>query len=154
MTKKFVTRALIVAGLMITGVSASFAQTAVASKVRRVGVGEERAQPVAASTVIMSSAISLSGEQRAKIAEMNKEAAALHAERTRLWSEYRAVKARPDFSDALAAREAAPRMLRIVEINEKLEAIAARQNAELATILTASQRTEVARLVANTKAAL
>ncbi len=154
MTKKIVTRALLVAAVLVTGITASFAQAPVASRVRRVAADKEQAQPVAASTVIMSSAISLNSEQRAKITEMSKQASALQAERAQLWSEYRAITARPNYNDAMAANEAAPRMLRIVEINNQLEPMVARENSQLATILTPAQRAQVTRLVSTAQAKL
>ena len=152
MTKKFVTRALVIAGLLVAGATASFAQSAAVSKVRRVAVDKEKAQPVAASSVIMSSSMQLNADQRAQVSALSQQVATLQAERARLWSEYRAITARPDFSDDIAAAEAAPRMHRIVEINAQLEPLVVRQDAQLASILTPSQRTQAARMVSDAKA--
>jgi hypothetical protein len=154
MTKKFATRALIIAGLLVAGASASFSQQIVTSTVRRVAAGKENAQPVAASTVIMKSSMQLSADQRAQVSALNQQVAALHAERDRLWSEYRAVKARPDFNDDMAAAEAAPRMHRIVEINAQLAPMVAKQEAQLASILNSSQRAQVAQLMSTARANL
>lgn len=156
MSMKFVTRALVVAGLLVAGVTASFAQTGTpcASKARRVLPGTESKQPVAPSAIILSSKMSLNAEQKAKVAAMNTEVASLQAERARLWSEYRAVRQRPDFDDNMAEKEAAPRMRRIMQINAQLAPIVARQDAQLASLLTSSQQAELARMVANAKASL
>ncbi len=149
MTKNFVTRALVLVGLLAATATASFAQTAVTSKVRRVAVDKENQQPVAASTVILSkaSSLNLTAEQQAQIAAMDKEVAALHSERTRLWSEYRALTARPDFNDQMAEKEAAPRMQRIVQINAQLAPLAEKQESRIASILNSSQRSQLAQMV-------
>jgi hypothetical protein len=154
MTKKFVTRALMIAGLLVAGVSASFAQQSksIASTVRRVPVDKEKSQPVAASTVIMKSSMQLNADQRAKVTALDQQVAALHSERARLWDEYRAVRARADFDDNMAAAEAAPRMHRIVEINAQLEPLVAKQETQLASILNSSQRAQVARLMTDARA--
>lgn len=154
MTKKIVTRALIMAGLVVASATASFAQAAVASKVRRVAVDQENQQPVAASTVILDkgSSLNLTADQRTQIASMNTEVSALHAERDRLWAEYKAVKARPDFSDEIAEKEAGPRMRRIVEINAQLAPLAAKQESRIASILNASQRTQLGQMVSAARA--
>lgn len=154
MTKKFVTRALMIAGLLIAGASASFAQAPVVSKVRRVPVSQEHLQPVAASTVIMTSSMQLSADQRSKITALDQQVAALHEERARLWAEYRAVRNRSDFDDNMAAAEAAPRMHRIVEINAQLEPLVAKQEAQIASILSSSQRAQVAKMMTAAKAGL
>lgn len=154
MTRKIVTRALLIAGLVAASATASFAQ-GVASKVRRVDMAKEHLQPVAMSTVIAENnadVIRLSADQRVQIAALNDEVAALHQERTRLWAEYRAVTSRPDYNDALAVKEATPRMQRIVEINAQLEPMVARQDAQLSTILNSSQRAQAAKLVSSVKA--
>ncbi len=156
MTKNFVTRALILAGLIATSATASFAQSAVASKVRRVDHTKQAEQPIAASSVIMSksSTMNLTADQKTKIAEMDREVSALQAERDRLWSEYKAFQARPDFSDAMAEKEAAPRMKRIVEINAQLAPLAANQESRLASILNNSQRTQLVQMISATRAKL
>jgi hypothetical protein len=154
MTKKFVTRALVLAGLLVAGVTASYAQQSYTSTVRRVAVNKESQQPVAASSVIMSSSMQLTADQRTQVAAMDKQVASLQAERARLWSEYRAITARPDFTDDMAAAEAAPRMHRIVEINAQLTPLAAKQETQLASILNTTQRAQVARLMSDAKANL
>lgn len=153
MTKKFVTRALLIAGLITFGAASSFAQTAVKAKVRRVPPEGENKQPVAAATVIAQSksSLNLTPAQVAKIDAMNKEVAALHAERARLWAEYKSIRARSDFNDAMAYKEAAPRMTRIVEINNQLTPIVARQQQELQSILNASQQAQVSTMVDKAK---
>jgi hypothetical protein len=118
-------------------------------------MAKEHLQPVAMSTVIAENnadVIRLSADQRVQIAALNDEVAALHQERTRLWAEYRAVTSRPDYNDALAVKEATPRMQRIVEINAQLEPMVARQDAQLSTILNSSQRAQAAKLVSSVKA--
>ena len=154
MTKKFVTRALLIAGLLVAGVSASNAQSVINSTVRRVTVSQEKSQPVAASTIIMASSMQLNADQRAKVASLNQQVSALHEERARLWAEYRAVTSRADFNDDMAAAEAAPRMHRIVEINAKLAPLAAQQETQIASILSSTQRAQVARLMSDAKANL
>jgi len=153
MTKKFVTRALLIAGLMTLGTAASFAQSPAMGRVRRVAPEGENKQPVAAATVISQSksSLNLTPAQVAKIDAMNKEVASLHAERARLWAEYKALRARPDFDDNMAAKEAAPRMMRIVEINNQLTPIVARQQQELQSILTTSQQAQVSTMVDKAK---
>jgi hypothetical protein len=162
MTKKFMTRALTIVGLLFVGSIASYAQTATyTSTARRVALDQENKQPVAASAVIMdaqggfakgAASLNLSAEQRTQIAELNREVAALHAERATLWSAIRTVQARPDFSDELASTDVAPRMTRIVAINSQLSTIVARQDRQIASILTPAQRTEVSRMVNSAKA--
>ena len=156
MTKKFVTRALVIAGLLVAGATASFAQQAVpaVSKVRRVAVSQEKAQPVAASAIILGSSMQLSADQRTQISALNQQVASLQAERTRLWAEYRTVIARPDFTDDMAAAEAAPRMHRIVAINAQLAPLVAQQETKLASILNSSQRAQVAQMMTSARAAL
>src|SRR5687768_13741036 len=120
MTKNFATRALMIVGLMIAGTVASYAQ-AVKAECRRVAFGAESRQPVATSAVALSTpSLNLTESQRAQIASIGGHASALSAERARLWAEYNAVISRPDFSDELAFSDAAPRMLRIVAINNQL----------------------------------
>lgn len=155
MTKKFVTRALIMVGLIAASATASFAQQGtIASKVRRVAADRENQQPVAASTVILSKAgtMNLTADQKAQIVEMNKEVSALHAERDRLWAEYKQVTSRPDFSDEMAEKEAAPRMRRVVELNAQIAPLAAKQEARVSSILTASQRSQLGTMVSSVRA--
>ena len=162
MTKKFMTRALTIVGLLFVGSMASYAQTATyTSTARRVSLDQENKQPVAASAVIMdaqggfakgAASLNLSADQRTQIADLNREVAALHAERAQLWSTIRSYQARPDYSDALATAEVAPRMTRIVAINSQLSSIVARQDRQIASILTPAQRTEVSRMVSSAKA--
>ena len=152
MTKNFATRALMIVGILFAGTMASFAQSYDA-QVRRVAPGRESEQPVATSAVVLNaSTINLTAEQRAQISQLSTEVNALHSERERLWSEYRAVVARPDFSDEMAAAEAAPRMHRIVAINNQLSSIVARQEPQVNAILSTSQRNEAAKAVARVKA--
>lgn len=154
MTKKFVTRALIMVGLIAASATASFAQGTIASKVRRVAADKESQQPVAASTVILSKAgaMNLTSDQKAQIVEMNKEVSALHAERDRLWAEYKQVTSRADFSDEIAEKEAAPRMRRIVELNAQLAPLAAKQETRVSSILNASQRSQLGTMVSSARA--
>ncbi|MDB5033273.1 MAG: hypothetical protein JWQ98_514 [Chlorobi bacterium] len=156
MTKIFVTRALLIAGLAIAGSAASFAQTSMASSVRRVDPSKENQQPVPASTVLVAnmSALNLTAQQQTQVASMDKEVAALTAERAQLWSEYRAIKARPDFSDDMAAAEAAPRMHRIVAINAQLAPVAARQDGQVAALLSSNQYGAFRKMVASAKSSL
>jgi Spy/CpxP family protein refolding chaperone len=162
MTKKFMTRALLIVGLLFVGSMASFAQTSTfTSTPRRVALDQENQQPVAASAVIMdaqggfakgAASLNLSAEQRAKIVEMNREVASLHAERAQLWNTIRQMQARADYNDDIASAEVAPRMTRIVAINSQLSSIVARQDRQIASILTPAQRTEVSRMVTSVKA--
>jgi len=154
MTKKFVTRALIIAGLIAASATATFAQTAVASKVRRVAVDKEQSQPIAASTVILSSSstLNLTADQQKQIADMNREVASLQSERDRLWAEYKQVTARADFNDAMAEKEAAPRMRRIVEINTQLAPMAARQESRISSILSSSQKAQLGSMISAARA--
>jgi hypothetical protein len=158
MTKKFVSRALMMTGLIIASATVGFAQNVPAeARVRRVAPGHEAQQPVAASSVMMSTSattLNLTADQRAKISAMNSEVAALQAERAKLWQEYRAITTAPNYNDDIAGAEAAPRMHRIVEINNQLAPIVARQERELNTVLNASQRDAVARMVTTAKAGL
>ncbi len=150
MTKKFVTRALLIAGLFSVGVTASFAQTAAeSSRMRRVSPAAESRQPIAAAAVAQqqSSTLSLTPTQRVKIDALSREVSALHTERARLWSEYKSITARSDYSDDMAASQAAPRMLRIVEINNQLAPIVARQQQELNSVLTPTQQATMNSLV-------
>jgi Spy/CpxP family protein refolding chaperone len=152
MMKTFATRALLIAGLLIVGSMATYAQTSTA-QTRRVAYGAESRQPVAVSAVALSApSLNLSETQRQQIAAIGAEAATLQDERARLWSEYNAVIARPDLTDAMAADEAAPRMLRIVQINNQLASIVSRQESQVNAILTSTQRAEAAKLVAGVKA--
>jgi hypothetical protein len=152
MTKNFATRALMIVGLLIAGSMATYAQTYTA-QTRRVAIGAESRQPVAVSAVALSApSLNLTADQRAKISAISGEATALHTERERLWAEYNAVIARPDFSDEMSAAEAAPRMLRIVQINNQLASIATRQESQINAVLSSSQRAQAARLVADVKA--
>lgn len=156
MTKNFVTRALMITGLMAISAAATFAQAPVASKVRRVAVGAESKQPYAASVVAVDSknTLNLSADQQTKISGLNQEVSALQAERAKLWSEYRAIKARPNFNDNMAATEAAPRMLRIVAINSQLAPIVSRQQQQLTGILNASQQAQMSTMVKAAKAGM
>lgn len=152
MTKNFATRALLIVGLLIAGTMATYAQS-VPAKTRRVAVGAEHLQPVAVSAVALSApGMNLTASQRQQLSAIGGEASALQSERARLWAEYNAVIARPDFSDALAADEAAPRMLRIVEINNQLAAVASRQESQVNSILTSAQRLEAAKVVSEFRA--
>lgn len=162
MTKKFMTRALTIVGLLFVGSVASYAQTATyTSSARRVALDQENKQPVAASAVIMdaqggfakgAASLNLSDAQRAQITELNREVAALHSERAQLWSAIRTFQARPDYSDAIASAEVAPRMTRIVAINSQLTSVVARQDRQIASILTPAQRSEVSKMVSSVKA--
>lgn len=152
MTKNFATRTLMIVGLMIAGSMATYAQSYTA-QTRRVAIGAERMQPVATSAVALSApGLNLSETQRAQLSAIGGEAASLQSERARLWSEYNAVVARPDFSDELAAAEAAPRMLRIVAINSQLATAVARQESQVNAILTGTQRTAAAKAVGEVRA--
>ncbi|HVZ40900.1 MAG TPA: hypothetical protein VHI13_16590 [Candidatus Kapabacteria bacterium] len=154
MMKTYGAHALVVAGLLLAGVTASMAQTGVASRIRRIPDDQISKQPVAASTVILASSMNLTSAQRQSIEAMDREVASLQAERTRLWAEYRATMARPDISATIATHEAVPRIRQIAEINSRLAPIVDRQNEQLASILSASQRAEVDRMVSTAKAAL
>lgn len=149
MTKNFATRALLIVGLMVAGTMASFAQTAAVT--RRVAHDKVHLQPVAVSAVAMTK-LNLTADQRAQIAAIDGQATALTTERARLWAEYNALIARPDFSDELAAAEASPRMRRIVAINAELASAAARQDAKVDAILTSAQRSEMAKAMAQVRA--
>src|SRR5262249_523724 len=124
MTRTFVTRALMIAGLVFAGATAGFAQNVpVAAKPNRIPLSRVSSQPVAASSVIMSSqgaTLSLTADQRAKISTLNTEVAALQSERAKLWAEYRSIISAPNYSDEIAESQAAPRMKRILAINDQL----------------------------------
>jgi hypothetical protein len=62
------------------------------------------------------------------------------------------MQARADYNDDIASAEVAPRMTRIVAINSQLSSIVARQDRQIASILTPAQRTEVSRMVTSVKA--
>jgi hypothetical protein len=149
MTKKFVTRALVITGLAFASASISFAQSPTVAVARRVAVDKINQQPVAASVVAIEQgkSLALTAQQRTALTALGSEATALQAERTRLWSEYNAVIARPDFNDDISTAEAAPRMFRIVEINSKLSAMAPSQESQVASILNVSQRGQLARML-------
>ena len=157
MTTTFVTRALMITGLLVAGATSSMFAQATAST-RRVAVDKVNQQPVAASSVALdaktSSTLNLSSAQKTQIADLDRQVGALQAERTKLWSEYRAITSRPNFDDNMAAAEAAPRMLRIVQINNQLAPLAAKQESQLSTILNSSQRTQLAKMVANVKSGM
>ncbi|MBC8144399.1 MAG: hypothetical protein H7X80_02370 [bacterium] len=145
MTKNFATRALMIVGLMIAGTVASYSQSVTAQS-RRVAFGAEHRQPVAVSAVALSTpSMSLTESQRTQIAAISGPAASLSTERARLWAEYNAVIARPDFDDALALSDAAPRMLRIVAINNQLAGLVRSQEAQVNALLSSTQRTEAAK---------
>jgi len=154
MTNKIVTRALVIAGLAIASTAASFAQAPVEARVRRVAVDKVNQQPTAASTVALQrgGSLNLTADQRSRLQTMNSEAAALHSERAKLWAEYNEIIARPNFNDDMAASQGAPRMLRIVEINNRLASIAARQDTEVAAVLNATQRAQLSRMISSYKA--
>lgn len=153
MTKNFATRALMVLAILLSGVAVSNAQ-AVTAQTRRVVYGQEKLQPVASSAVVLAApSMNLSTEQRAQISAISSDVVALHNERARLWSEYNALIARPDFTEEMSATQAAPRMVRIVAINSQLSNIISTQESQVAAILSTSQRTQAAQLVAQTKAA-
>jgi hypothetical protein len=154
MTKNFATRALLIAGLLIAGSMATFAQTYTA-QTRRVAAGAETRQPVAVSAVALNApSLGLTDAQRQQIAAIGSEASTLQAERSRLWAEYNALVVRPDFTDEMSADEAAPRMLRIVQINNQLASMVARQETQLNAVLSTSQRTEAAKLVSAFRASM
>lgn len=149
MTKNFATRALMIVGLMIVGTMASYAQSTVTAQVRRVAIGAESRQPVAVSAVALEApSMNLTATQRQQIASIGGQASALSTERARLWSEYNAIISRPDFSDAIAFAEAAPRMLRIVSINNQLTSVVRSQEAQVNAILSGTQLTEAAKAMA------
>jgi hypothetical protein len=164
MTGKLVSRVLMIAGLVAASATISFAQVASqVSHVRRVTPSNVSKQPVAASAVLMGAngslnksamALNLSADQRAKISAMSSETAALQAERTKLWQEYRAITSAPGYSDNIASTQARPRMKRIVEINAQLAPIVARQSNELSAMLSPTQRTAVAQMVTSVKSGL
>lgn len=143
MTTKIAIRTLVLAGIITFGTTEMFAQQQqpVESRVRRVPVSQQHLQPTSAAPVAAKAKaeLKLTAQQSAKIDAMNSQVSALQAERTKLWSEYKAITARPDYSDDMAFAEAAPRMKRIVEINEQLAPIVARQKSEIATILSPAQ---------------
>jgi Spy/CpxP family protein refolding chaperone len=148
MTKNFATRALLIAGLLIAGSMATYAQSVTATT-RRVAVGAEHLQPVATSAVALNApGLNLTADQRTQLTAIAIEASSLQSERARLWAEYNALIARPDFSDEMAADEAAPRMLRIVAINNQLATAAARQESQVNSILTSAQRIAASKAVA------
>jgi Spy/CpxP family protein refolding chaperone len=147
MTRNLATRALLIVGLLFVGTVATYAQS-MSSQVRRVAPGKEHLQPVAASAVALGSSMGLTADQRAQIGAISAGATALQSERARLWAEYRSIVARPGFDDAMAVAEAAPRMLRIVAINNELTAIAGRQDAALKSVLTPAQQSELSGHVA------
>lgn len=155
MTKQIMTRALMIVGLFVAGTVATFAQQQVyvKSEVRRVALDKVDQQPVAASVVAMqASNLNLTADQRAKIASISTQAAALHTERARLWSEYTAMKNSPSFTEAQAKNEAEPRMRRIVAINAELARMVASQDSQVAAILTPSQRASLGQAVMQMKA--
>ena len=164
MTGKFVSRVLMIAGLV--AVSATISNAQVASQVshaRRVSANHVALQPVAASAVLMGAngslsksamALNLSADQRAKITAMSNETAALQTERTKLWQEYRAITSAPNYNDNIASTQARPRMARIVEINAQLAPIVARQSSELSSMLSPAQRSAVAQMVTSVKSSL
>jgi hypothetical protein len=164
MTGNFVSRVLMIAGLVAASATISFAQEAsVVSHVRRVSASHVSMQPVAASAVLMGSngslnksamALNLTADQRAKLTAMSSETAALQAERTKLWQEYRAITSAPNFSDEIASTQARPRMVRIVEINAQLAPIVARQSSQLSAMLSPTQRSAVAQMVTSVKSGL
>ncbi len=154
MTKKIATRALMIMGFIAVGfTSSTFAQTT--ATVRRVTLDKINQQPVAASSVALTNAsLNLTSAQKTQIAEMDRQVSALQSERTKLWSEYRAIIARSNFDDKMAASEAAPRMKRIVAINAQLAPLASKQEAQLSSILNSTQRSQLAKMVTNVKAGL
>ncbi len=154
MTKKIVIRALVIAGLAFASTAASFAQAPVEARTRRVAVDKINQQPVAASVVAVqqAGALQLSAEQRGRLQSMNSEAATLHAERAKLWEEYNQIISRPNYNDDVAASQGAPRMLRIVEINNRLAAIASNQESQVAGILNATQRRQLSSMIGSVKA--
>ena len=148
MIKNFATRALMIVGLMIVGTAASYSQTVTATT-RRVAIGAESRQPVAVSAVALSApGMNLTADQRSQISAIGSEASALSSERAKLWAEYNAVINRPDFSDELAFSDAAPRMLRIVAINNQLAGLVRSQEATVNSILTSAQRAEASKAIA------
>lgn len=157
MKNKIVARAVAIAALMLTITAASFAQTVVQkATVRRVAHNQTHLQPVAASYVAMKNekSLNLSNDQQAKVAALNAKVEALHIERDRLWKEYREIKARPDFNDAMAAAEIKPRMLRIVAINTELKPKVVSDESQMAAILNSKQRDQLVQMMSKQKAAL
>ena|ERR1041384_7381331 len=154
MTKKIATRALMIMGFIAVSVTgSSFAQTAATA--RRVPLDKINQQPVAASSVALTNgSLNLTSAQKTQIADMDRQVSALQNERTKLWSEYRSIIARPGFDDKMSAAEAAPRMKRIVEINAQLAPLASKQEAQLSSILNSTQRSQLAKMVSNVKAGL
>ena len=154
MTKKLLTRALMLAAICAACSVASFAQAPVEARVRRVALDKINDQPVAASVVALqqASALNLTAQQRTHLQAISSEATSLHAERARLWSEYNTIIARPNYDDDMATSQGAPRMLRIVEINNRLSAIAATENSQVTGILNATQRSALTNMVASVRA--
>ncbi|MCC7436901.1 MAG: hypothetical protein IT211_00245 [Armatimonadetes bacterium] len=145
MTMKIAIRTLVLAGIITFGAAEMSAQQPVQSRVRRVPVSQQHLQPTSAAPVAAKAKadLKLTAQQSAKVDAMSNQVAALQTERTKLWSEYKAITARPDYSDDMAFAEAAPRMKRIVEINEQLAPIVARQKSELGTVLSPAQVSQV-----------
>jgi|GEM_PF-2342380 len=147
---------LLAVGFFAFAASSAFAQPAAATTAARTRIapGQEKDQPVVASVVALEQAgtLKLSADQRTRLTAISSEAAQLTAERTRLWKEYRAIKARPNFNDDMAANESAPRMHRIVAINARLKEIASAQNAQATALLTADQRAQLNQSVAALRA--
>jgi hypothetical protein len=163
MTKKFMTRALAIAGLTIAGTSAGFAQQIYHSEMRAVPTNAGYHQPVVASVLLAdaqgslgtsSATLNLTDAQRAQISDLAHEASALQAERDRLWKEYNTISKAPGYNDQMAETQGAPRMFRVVALNKQLAEIADRQEVKLATILNPAQRTAVAQMVSSARAQL
>jgi Spy/CpxP family protein refolding chaperone len=154
MNNNLVARAAAIVAIGIACTVSSFAQAPVEARQRRVAVDKINQQPVAASAIALQqgAALNLTEAQRTKIQAFGTEAVNLHAERARLWNEYNAIISSPTYNDDVAASQGAPRMLRIVAINNRLKEIAASQNGQVAAILTPSQQTALNRLVANVQA--
>ncbi len=161
MIKKFVTRALMIAGLTLAGYSASSAQQVYSAQVRCIPTGGENRQPVVASALLAdaqggfgkaAAGLSLSTSQRTQVADLAREASSIQAERDRLWSEYKSITTAPGYNDQIAQSQAAPRMFRILALNKQLSAIASSQEVKMATILNAQQRTAVAQMVTAARA--
>lgn len=151
MTTTIAIRTLVLAGIIAFGAAEMSAQQPVESRVRRVPVSQQHLQPTSVAPIAASakSELKLTAQQNTKIAAMSNQVAALQAERTKLWGEYKAITARPDYSDDIAFAEAAPRMKRIVEINEQLAPIVARHTTEIATVLNPTQLSRVNTLAAS-----
>ncbi len=150
MTTKIAIRTLVLAGIITFGAADMFAQQPVQSRVRRVPVSQQQLQPTSAAPVAAKAKaeLKLTAQQSAKIDAMSNQVSALQTERAKLWSEYKAITARPDYSDDMAFNEAAPRMKRIVEINEQLTPIVARQKSEIASVLSPAQLSQVSTMAA------